>query len=217
MRIAYYDGKRVPIDEYKDSMYYGIICAEGHPLVAKRGAIRIHHYAHKNTQPSCCCGDNKGDWHMEWQNRVCKDAQEVRMVGPTSKIHVADIMCGKYVVEIQHSPMAVSIMKEREGFYTGLGYTLVWVFDTSGWEYTKIGTMGIRKGSRGQEHPLWGSYDGQKVVKVLDFCKQHLLVVERQQGPSIYGTFINMDEFHQRYFGDKAMPGADMRPFHHLI
>lgn len=217
MRIAYHDGVRVSIDAYDDKMSGSIVCAEGHALVAKRGAIRVHHYAHKSAQPSCCCSDNKGDWHVEWQDRVCKDAQEVRVMGPTGKLHVADIMCGKYVVEIQHSPMTMDTIKEREGFYTSLGYTLVWVFDTSGWEYSKIGTTGIRKRSRGQDHPLWASYDGQRIVKVLDFGKQHLMVVERQQGSSIYGSFISMDEFHKRYFDDKGMPNADMRPFHHLI
>src|SRR3990167_2525879 len=140
MRFAYIDGHRIDIKDYKDDMAGKIMCAEGHPIIAKRGQIRIHHFAHK-VHTQCSCHDNKGEWHIWWQDRVLPEHQEVRLqasslAGGSPITHIADILipapclsglgsgCKGHIIEIQHSPMDLATIRAREAFYTGQGYSL---------------------------------------------------------------------------------------------
>lgn len=258
MRIAYYTSNdttmRVHISEYTDIMSGHIFCHEGHPVIAKRGMKNVHHFAHK-AHTLCSCHDNKGDWHIHSQDRCIKDGQEIRLQIPTPQgtiTHIADLLipiekidslytsylspwnntCKGIVCEYQHSPMEESVMRERERFYTSLGYHLVWIFDTSLWEVQTIKRISgnnldisspqyrpteitYRK-KRGADFPLLGAYTG-KVTKIFDFNKGQLFVVTKQQGISITGYVLSLEDFDRRYLGSYVSSDADMRPFHHPL
>lgn len=273
MRFAYLDlngenEKKVHIDNYKDDMNGKIYCAEGHLVVAKRGNQRVHHFAHKSGT-LCSCHDNKGDWHIESQNRAIKEAQEVRFISHINismdnnisntnntsnknnigtskpKLHIADVFIDKsnftpkmskfisydgIVIEYQHSPMTQEVMKKREDFYTGvstsLKFHLVWVFDCTNWEYHIIrkpiitcnNTLSTNNNNKelmmrkikGKEFALLGSY-GSNVTKILDFGKYDLLVVTKQQGPTITGYTITIDEFDELFLGKCVSSNSDSR------
>lgn len=238
MRIAYLDNERIDIRNYdlhlKRWERQGIVplltCAEGHPVIPRRGMKNQHHFAHK-ALTSCSCHDNKGEWHLWHQDRLCNDVQEVR-ISTDTRYHIADacvsreylpestsLKCKGYVIEYQHSPMDIKTMRQREQFYTGQGYHLVWVFDTSSWEINIIRKNGneitFRK-RRGKDHPLDGAYQGS-VTKIFDFNKSQLLVVTSQSGMLVTGRVIELTEFDQIYIGSAIMPDADTRPFHHAI
>lgn len=201
------DGKRVRIDEYVEGV---VRCEEGHILIPKKGNVRAHHFAHS---PGVVCSSSKEmtSWHLEWQSRVPIENREVRM-GP----HIADISISGYIVEIQHSPMTEKVMRERESFYTKT-HTLIWVFDTRTWMYSVTRTDGGNKVTilrkSGCEFPLYGEYRG-KVMKIFDFGKRELLVVESQSKTTIKGRVITMDEFDHLI---QTPLDNDTRPFHHPL
>lgn len=224
IRIAYLDDERVAIQDYIEDMFGRLKCSHGHPVIAKRGTIKVHHYAHKSNS-GCSCGDGKTDWHIKWQDRAIKDAQEVRMIDG-NKLHIADTCINThingykgYVIEYQHSDMTEAVMREREQFYNKQGYHLVWVFDTHKWEYKVL----TRKGSsislmknKGSKFPLYGGYT-KGVSKILDFDKKDLLVVTSQSGMTLAGKTISIEEFDTIYLRSYASPDNDIRPFHYSI
>ena len=64
------------------------------------------------------------EWHRGWQLAVPPERREVVM-GP----HRADIVTASGgVVEIQHSPISVDVITEREEFY---GERMAWIFDAT--------------------------------------------------------------------------------------
>lgn len=225
MITAHVEGEKVHIDNYDPSM--GVpFCPDGHKLVVKKGSKRAHHFAHKNIG-DCMYACNKGDWHIGWQSRFPAHMLEIG-ISDGNKRHVADALSGDTVIEFRHSHIDGDI-KERENFYTNLGYNLLWVFDCSRWEYKStwkyrgnmvgdpVGDMvgdpawkiSIEK-RRGPSHPLYARYTG-KVWKMLDFGRHELLLVEKQ-GKIIEGVPISLPKFDERY-GSKG----DLRPFHHHI
>jgi hypothetical protein len=130
MLIAYLqNGERVYIRKYDEKLHKGnITCVYGHPLIAKRGEIKIHHYAHTNK-----CGgnhhDNKGLWHITFQSMLKDDCLEIHMKDSNGAIkHIADIVCGNKVIELQKSIISIQDMRERESFYIGKGYEMIWIF-----------------------------------------------------------------------------------------
>lgn len=223
MRFAYIGDKKIHISEYTDEMASLITCPEGHKLVAKRGTVRSHHFSHMNVS-DCSHENNKGEWHIAYQNRALFEYQEVRLINE-GKIHIADTLIPdkKVVIEYQHSPMNITTMREREKFYTSLGYHLVWVFDVFMWEYYVYKSTNIKgvkeislRITKGNKYPLDGAYQG-KVTKILDFGKRELLVVTNQKGNSITGKPITMEEFDDCFIGSCKSKDNDIRPFHHPL
>lgn len=216
MRFAYVGDKKISITEYRDEV--GITCGEGHPVIAKRGTQKAHHFAHK-ASCSCSCSDGMTDWHIWWQDRAKKEYQEVRMKNDIGTLHIADTASNNYVIEYQHSPMDSLTMSERESFYTGLGYHLVWVFDTSSWEITKIkrtDTEIVFRMKRGSKFPMLGSYTGN-VTKILDFNKSEVVVITKQSGVTLYGNILTLEEFDNKYLTGCMCIDNDYRPFHHSV
>lgn len=90
------------------------------PVIAKCGAIVIHHWAH---QAADCDSwwERESDWHRAWKSLV-PDAQ----IEVTRGNHRADIVRSDgLVVELQHSTISPAEIGEREGFYG----RMVWLFD----------------------------------------------------------------------------------------
>ena len=102
----------------------------GSPMIQRHGVINIPHFAHAK---GYLCSDTwhyeeMSDWHREWQSRYPLDCQEVVMKdGDTS--HRADVCINHTVIEFQHSNLSVEEFTERNQFYAGLGYKVIWLFD----------------------------------------------------------------------------------------
>lgn len=121
-------GKRVSIDEAKDGeSYFCPVCHQ--ELILKKGNIRVHHFSHS---PSLKCTDSwhydMSEWHKWWQALFPLDNQEIAMEANDEK-HRADVFINGTVIEFQHSPLSCDEFDERNRFYTGLGYKVVWIFD----------------------------------------------------------------------------------------
>lgn len=135
MQIAHdYNDRRVHISEtVSNQCYYCPFC--GAPLVARKGEVNKHHFAHAKNH---ACKDswsrngsyNISPWHNEWQALFPKDNQEIKLsLGDT--VHRADILIDRSVVEFQHSGMANNAFDDRNNFYCNLGYKVTWLFDLS--------------------------------------------------------------------------------------
>ena len=104
----------------------GVCPACNVPLIAKCGRIKIHHWAHENLDHCDHWYEPVTQWHLDWQNWVKPEFQEV-YISP----HIADIQLpNKHVIEIQHSPISCEEAREREDFYCNMA----WIFDASSFE-----------------------------------------------------------------------------------
>lgn len=134
---AYYGETRVHIEDYDPSIHKAkISCAGGEPVIAKRGNIKIHHYAHKQ-ECGCWGGGEMTEWHRNWQARFPRDQQEV-IVRTETIMHIADIKTlAGLVIEFQHSSINEETVLAREVFYE----KMIWVFDCTEtgcpWPYRK--------------------------------------------------------------------------------
>jgi len=88
-------------------------------LIAKKGHLRIHHYAHKSNEVCDAWTDrNMTKWHQDWQMLAPEECREIRMEHD-SEVQIADIRLLDVfmVVEVQHSPITLSEVLRREAFY----------------------------------------------------------------------------------------------------
>lgn len=96
----------------------------GGDVLAKCGSIKVWHWAHVSGSDCDPWSEGETEWHLSWKAEVVPEAQEVTM-----KPHRADIVGNRgVVVELQHSPISVEEIAERERFYR----RMMWVFDASG-------------------------------------------------------------------------------------
>ena len=111
----------------KGKKYYCPCCKQ--ELIQKNGAIRVPHFAHRAGSE---CSDGwhyeMSEWHLDWQSRFPEDCREVVMTKDGVK-HRADVFINNKVIEFQHSEMSNDEFWDRNEFYTGLGYDVIWVFD----------------------------------------------------------------------------------------
>lgn len=221
MLFAYFENSRIHISQYRDNMYGSIKCDLGHDVIARRGEKICHHFSHKS-QCDCPCSDNKGDWHVEWQDRAIKECQEKRLEYQ-GKLHIADVCVNNYIIEIQHSNMDEKTMREREKFYTSLGFHLVWVFDCAKWDYSVV--RHYKQGliqkcdinyKSGVSFPLLGAYN-TNITKILDFGMRDLFVVEKQSGKMLFGHSISLEDFDSKYLGTFQSDNNDIRIYRRKI
>lgn len=223
MKFAYLDEKRIDINDDIPSGNPVFKCAEGHIVIPRRGTKNAHHFAHK-ASVECSCGDNKGEWHIWWQERVLPEFLEVRFTDDTGKLHIADICVPGFIHEIQHSDMKVDVMRKREAFYTTQGYTLIWIFDCRDWEYNILKRQKQSDSSeeitfrkkRGKDFPLSGAIS-TNVLKFFDFGKNSLFQVSKQCGNTITGKTISLEDFDKKYLNSLVREERDCRVFHHPI
>lgn len=91
-------------------------------VIAKCGRIVTHHWAHESAKDCDPWAEPDSEWHCGWQAEVPVDWREIVM-GP----HRADIVTPRGVIlELQHSPLSVPEIEERENFY---GPGMRWIFD----------------------------------------------------------------------------------------
>ena len=95
----------------------------GEAVLAKCGAIKTWHWAHVAGGECDPWAEPVGPWHLAWQATV--NPEHVEVPRPP---HRADILTpAGTVVELQHSPIALDTVAERETFYGDM----CWVFDAT--------------------------------------------------------------------------------------
>lgn len=121
-------------DAIKGKVYRCPICEQ--EVIQRRGDIIRHHFAHLSAHGAHAnylpCSDtwqyDMTDWHMDWQDRFDKNDVE-KVLDNGKQKHIADLLIGKYVVEFQHSNISIDDFRDRNEFYSSLGYKVIWVFD----------------------------------------------------------------------------------------
>lgn len=119
----------------KGEPYYCKVC--NREMRLRDGGEKIPHFYHvsnlgKKNDPLSCTSDKwhyeMSDWHYGWQTNFPIECAEISLIVGSMR-HRADIIINKTVVEFQHSNMKIEEFRERNEFYTSLGYEVVWVFD----------------------------------------------------------------------------------------
>lgn len=127
--IAYFEGRRLHIRDYNPQIHQKVYCADGHLLIAKKGAIKQHHFAHRAGEGKASCGsEGKTEWHLYWQLRLLPANIELKFIRPVDGVETMKIadsinVIGENkdvlsIVEFQNSVMAASEISFREAFYT---------------------------------------------------------------------------------------------------
>ncbi len=124
----------------------------GHPCRPKCGKIVIWHWAHHARADCDPWSEPITEWHLGWQRAVPPERREV-VIGS----HRADIVTASGgVVEIQHSPVSVDMITEREEFY---GERMAWIFDATKADLTVYQT-------RASQYGLCGCDPGRACTKL---------------------------------------------------
>lgn len=106
----------------------GICPTCGERVISKCGTIVSWHWSHLAGKDCDPWSEGETEWHLSWKRLVLPGRCEVRMPGFNGKDHRADIVGnGDTVVELQHSPISVEEIQEREWFYENM----VWLFDAT--------------------------------------------------------------------------------------
>ncbi|KNE72747.1 hypothetical protein AMAG_17077 [Allomyces macrogynus ATCC 38327] len=134
---ALYKSQLISIKEYTDKHKGKIKCHSCQSdLVAKRGTVVVHHFAHKSKQECDPWTQPMTEWHKTWQSIVPKELCEVALKRG-GESHIADIKLENgLVVEIQHSPMTVATLEKRELFYQ----KMMWIVDAWNRPFKLCGT-----------------------------------------------------------------------------
>ena len=115
------------LDDKNKRDYIKCICCNN-KLIAKLGKIKMHHFAHENKIEcdSFRTTDSMTFWHQYWQSFVNTKYFEY-VITKDGKKHIADIYNPdkKLVIEVQHSNITLTKMKEREDFYDNM----IWLID----------------------------------------------------------------------------------------
>lgn len=120
-------GKRIHAKHsVKGQEYICPVC--GKSVFPKQGELNRWHFSH----PRNGCDDlwhyDMSDWHIFMQDLFPPEYQEI-VVSDGTHTHRADILKDGIVIEFQHSRISKREFDERNAFFLGLGYRVVWVFD----------------------------------------------------------------------------------------
>lgn len=96
----------------------------GSPTIAKCGAVRVHHWAHKGERHCDTWWEPETDWHRGWKDRFQADWQEVILRSQTGEKHISDVRTERgLTLEFQFSHLRPEERMAREKFYG----SMVWV------------------------------------------------------------------------------------------
>lgn len=139
------------------------------PVISKCGDIKIHHFAHESIKDCDSWHENETLWHRQWKEMVPESWREivinkyvanydicqgfVSQNGITLVSHRADIQNPRtgLVVELQHSPLTIQEIKERENFYNNM----IWVFDAREFKLRRRRKGDIEIGGKLTECYIW--------------------------------------------------------------
>ncbi len=99
----------------------------GHPVIAKCGSVRVHHWAHQRTRMCDNWWEAEKEWHRSWKNNYPRLWQECFLPDVlTGEKHIADVRTDHgLVIEFQHSHLKPQERIARENFYQNM----IWVVD----------------------------------------------------------------------------------------
>jgi len=160
-------------------------------LLAKCGHIRVWHWAHRSGFDCDIWSEPETKWHAGWKARFPTDWCEV----PIGK-HRADVQLPSgWVIELQHSPIQVEELREREAFYG----RMVWLVDGTG--------LGDRLELRDRRNHVTFRWRWPRVAWMyarrrvyLDLGGPHLLrLIELYQKPGAgWGRLVPVEHFLRR-------------------
>jgi len=104
-------------------------------VIPKCGEIKTWHWAHKSLKECDTWYEPESEWHFGWKKLAGLENTEI-VIRKQEGIHRADIKIGGLVVELQHSPLPLAEVRERETFYG----SMIWVLDG-----TSIGKFRIER------------------------------------------------------------------------
>lgn len=133
MQFALVNGERKTPQKGKS----GICPGCGKEVVAKCGAIKVHHWAHKQEKDCDPWWESETEWHRQWKNHFPENYREVTFHDPaTGEIHRADVHTPSGItIEFQNSSISISELESRNKFYQDL----VWVVNAGrfkGFQFT---------------------------------------------------------------------------------
>ena len=208
--------RRVHITEYDPVEHKGkIFCADGHHVIAKRGAKTVWHYSHQAGE-ACEASRVMGPWHHWWQDRVEPDFLEI-IIKRDGKKHIADMINGDdVVVEFQKSVVSPDVIVEREGFYN----KMIWVFYCAEHlmkvvkqvgRYQRLKMVGGSKFFLCSKKRAFLDFNGRGVLELLK------VVNATKAKPELYVRIWTMEEFDKEFMNGclkKTAPGrVDRMPY----
>jgi competence protein CoiA len=125
MRYALAGGQR--IEAFADGRALCSVC--NGEVIAKCGAHRVAHWAHRGMRDCDGWAETESDWHRAWKNHFSAECQEfIQHDGQSGEKHIADVRTPHgLVIEFQHSHLDPQERAERERFYGNMA----WVVDGS--------------------------------------------------------------------------------------
>lgn len=92
-------------------------------LVPRCGQVNSWHWAHRFMEDCDSWYEPETEWHLGWKRLVQPAFCEFRLPP-----HRADILGNNAtVIELQHSPISLQVIEEREQFYSNM----IWLFDAT--------------------------------------------------------------------------------------
>jgi len=231
LQVGYVGEQRLHISEYDFQLHEGKVrCADGHILIAKKGAIREHHFCHRPKEGNSDCSgkESKGTWHCWWQDRLLPSNLEFRFKKEVLKIADSINIIGPNkdtvsIVEFQSSKMEVEEMRFREKFYTRsdlmshLGFPicnsiLTWIFDLShcDMEIDHIfGDIVCFRWIKGSKFMF-----PAKCNVFWDYGKRDLIYIYGIDKPNIteskiIGRLVSLEDFDRMFFAGALKPNLD--------
>ena len=123
------NGNRISIyDAVGGKDYFCPICHA--QVVVRDGEINAKHFAHQAKMCDDSWVYDMSEWHRHMQEFFPMELREV-VVNDGRKIHRADVLVDKTVIEFQHSPISAEEYRDRNDFFMSLGYRVAWVFDVN--------------------------------------------------------------------------------------
>lgn len=100
----------------------------GSSMIAKCGAHRVHHWAHRGERTCDGWWEPETEWHRTWKNHFPASWQERVRLDDSGEKHFADILTEHgLIIEFQHSHLNPAERETREVVYKNM----VWVVDGS--------------------------------------------------------------------------------------
>jgi hypothetical protein len=135
MLVALVDGQR----SQPKPGFRGACPGCGGEVVAKCGEKVVWHWAHRVAECNYL-SEPETEWHLDWKSRFPIECQEVSIEN-----HRADVKGPLAVLEVQHSSISLTAIREREEFYG----EMLWVLDA------------VRFGGTGFADDIAISYEGK--------------------------------------------------------
>jgi competence CoiA-like predicted nuclease len=130
-------------------------------VLSRCGDIYAWHWAHKQNYACDSWQEPETYWHKHWKLTFGVEHSE-RIVKKDNTWHIADILTdSNVVIELQNSPIAKSVIEERELFY---GEKMIWVINGNSFQEN------FRLIPFPKRHPDWYLSDYERIFEESHIC-----------------------------------------------